>query len=43
MSEQMGGEELDSLVDIFAGIMFMIFCAFAIAYMVVVMSGISRY
>ena len=24
MSEQMGGEELDSLVDIFAGIRFMI-------------------
>lgn len=43
MGDQLGGEEIDSLVDIFAGIMFMIFCAFAIAYMVVVMSRISQH
>ncbi len=43
MNATMGSDEIDSLMDIIMGILFMVFCAVAIAYMVVVMQGIANH
>lgn len=43
MDNMLGHEEVDSLMDIIMTIMFMTFCALAIGYMVIVMSGISQH
>ena len=43
MDNMMGHEEIDSLMDVILTILFMTFCALAIGYMVVVMSGFAQH